>query len=503
MDHTRTSDQVNLTKVLVNLDLDAFSPCLIWKGTTFNRSQVIEAIRTISGFYTSLNFPEKARIILYLPDSPAFFVNFLGAILSGSIPVPLSTNKTLHELSNILDDAKPAALITNSDLMKNVLERIDIHNGCSILSTDHSLDNLPRIERLAQRYDSKKTHDNCAFLQYTSGSTGAAKAVMHSHISALAVCQSYAIGTLGMTKEDKVFSIAKMSFGYGLGNSLLFPFQIGATSILVEEKCNFEIIQSVLKIHRPTIFFGVPSLYVHILESIGDREKLDISSLRLCVSAGEALPPFIQKKWYDVLGVPIIDGLGSTELLHIAISNIPGNVVNGSIGRPIPSCKARVIDPLGKECAPNRQGVLEVSAPFKMLGYWANQSGALKTLDNEWINTGDVCKKDGNGHFWFCGRSNEIFKVKGLWVSPIEIENVLIKSNLVADALVSGRKDKNGLTEIVAKIVPTKWPKENNIAKSLIDFLKEHLSSYKLPKEFIFVQNLPITPNGKKDRIQI
>ncbi len=502
MDQTRNSeqvDQINLTKALIDLDLDTFSPCLIWNDTTFNRAQVIEAIRKISRFYTNLYFPDKGLVILYLPDSPALFVNFLGTILSGLIPVPLSTNMTSHELRTILNDAKPAALITNSDLMKNVLGKTNTTEGCTLLSTEHGLDNLPNIELLAHKSVSKKIHNDCAFLQYTSGSTGKPKAVMHSHVSAFAVYQSYALDTLGMTKEDKVFSAAKMSFGYGLGNSLLFPFQVGATSILVEEKCNFKIIQSVLRAHHPTIFFGVPSLYARILEFISDGNQLDMSNLRLCVSAGEVLPPSIQEKWHDVFGVPIIDGLGSTELLHIVISNTPNNITSGSIGQPIPGCKARVVDSSGKETAPNKQGILEVSAPYGMLGYWSSQS-TLNALGHEWISTGDICRKDDNGRFWFCGRSNEIFKVKGLWVSPIEIENTLMKNDLVADVVVSGQQNENRLTEIIATIVPSMWHRKNDIEKSLIIFLKEYLSPHKLPKKFKFVQNLPTTPNGKKNR---
>lgn len=496
----------NLARAFLQLDLASSSPAFIWKDGIVTRQQAAKACDTVAGYYRTLGFSRGSRVILLLPDSPAFVSHFLGSILAGLVPVPVSWKMTSKEIEVILNDSDADVVVSTPKSLSHLVNNCVGVQRQVLFQTALEVDSMPKCknpERLPSITRQSAGRMSCAFWQYTSGSTGRPKAVMHGHESAFAVCDAYARQTLGLTPKDRVFSIAKMSFGYGLGNSLLFPFQIGATSVLVAEDWTSEIIRHVLQAHHPTVLFGVPSFYARLLEEHQQRKLLDLTTLRFCVSAGEALPPSIQEAWQATFHLPIIDGLGSTELLHIVLSNRLEDVTIGSIGRPVPTCRARIVNESGAEVGTRVQGLLEVFAPFRMSGYWNEPTATGEILKDTWVRTGDVCRKDGQGRFWYCGRANEVFKVKGLWVSPIEVENVLLSNDLVAAAIVSGKRKKNGLAAVVATIVPSNWPAPTNLDDQLKVYLKTRLSAHKCPSYFKFVKELPMTPTGKKRRTRI
>jgi len=493
----------NLAKALLESDIPGSKPAFIWKDAVVTRQEVVKASGVIANYYGSLGVGLGSRVILLLPDSPAFVSHFLGSILAGLVPVPVSPRMTCNEIEVILDDSEAEVVVSTPSLLSQLASKYAGLERRALVQTGLEVSSIHRCENPNRRPSIKRRPAGqapCAFWQYTSGSTGQSKAVMHGHASAFAVCDAYARQTLGLTPKDRVFSIAKMSFGYGLGNSLLFPLQIGATSILMGEQCTPEIVQHVLRLHRPTVLFGVPSFYARLLEEHQQGNHFDLTALRFCVSAGEALPPSIQEAWQATFHRPIIDGLGSTELLHIVLSNRLTDITTGSLGRPVPTCKARIVNESGVEVGTAVQGLLEIRVPFRMNGYWNKPAENREILRDGWIRTSDVCLKDAEGQFWYCGRADEVFKVKGLWVSPIEVEDTLLLNDLVADAVVSGKRKKNGFVAVLATVVPSQWPAPANLADQLKNYVEARLSAHKCPSYFKFVRELRTTETGKKLR---
>lgn len=494
----------NLAKILFDLNVPGANPAFLWRETIISRQQVIDTSIKIADYYKTLGFISASRIILMLPDSPAFVFHFLGLILAKLVPVPVSPTVSINELNGIINDSEAYIIVTTPTCFQKIAANFPAVAKRVLVQTELEAKKLPSTAHLnlptLHDENSFFEPDSIAFWQYTSGSTGRPKAVLHYHTSALRACDAYARQTLGITQKDRIFSIAKMSFGYGLGNSLLFPFQIGATSILIDEFCITPVVQRVLRLHRPSILFGAPSFYARLLREYQSGTTFDLKSLKFCVSAGEALPPSVQELWQNYFHLPIIDGLGSTELLHVALSNKLSSITAGSLGRPIPTCKARLVNQNGHEVGEGLQGLLEIQAPFKMHGYWNKRKKSKKKSRGGWIRTEDICRKDTKGLYWYCGRANEIFKVKGLWISLIEIENSLLSNSNVADVVVAGRCNKDGLMTLVATVVPTKWPPSKKLDEQLKSYLKSRLSSHKCPSCFQFVRELPRTVTGKKLR---
>jgi benzoate-CoA ligase len=341
--------------------------------------------------------------------------------------------------------------------------------------------------------------DDTAFWLYTSGTTGSPKGVIHRHRDLEYTASSYGAQVLGIEASDVVYSGAKLFFAYGLGNALTFPLSVGATAVLTAARPSPAVVKSILQRHRPTVFCGVPTLYAMLL---GDRPLPPRDRLRVCISAGEALPEVILQRWRDATGLDILDGIGTTEMLHIFISNRPGDVRPGSSGRSVPGYRVRVIDDDGREAADDVIGDLEVCGGSAAAGYWKLPEQSNATFRDGWVRTGDKYLRRPTGHLVYCGRRDDLLKVGGIYVSPAEIENALLAHPAVAETAVIGAEDADRLIKPKAFVV-ARGETSQALADALIAHVRSQLADYKRPRWIEFVDELPKTATGKIQRYKL
>jgi benzoate-CoA ligase len=342
--------------------------------------------------------------------------------------------------------------------------------------------------------------DDACFWLYSSGSTGRPKGAIHVHASLLKTAELYGQGALGINAEDRIYSAAKLFFAYGLGNALTFPFAVGATSILFAGRPKPPEVNRILREQRPTVFFGVPTLFSSLLAS-PDLPRRGEHALRLCASAGEALPEPVARAWTERTGIEIFDGIGSTEMLHCFVANRPGAVRYGTSGVPVPGYRVRLVDDDGREVAPGEIGELQVSGPTTAAGYWNNRAKTRATFLGEWMRTGDKYRQDGDGYLIHCGRSDDMMNVNGQWVSPMEVESALIAHDAVLEAAVVATTDENGLVKPKAFIVLKDGLHGSEaMRQQLQDFVRTRLAPYKYPRYIEFMSELPKTATGKLQR---
>jgi len=445
------------------------------------------------------------RIALLLYDSPAFIAGFLATVSVGAICVPINTFLHAHDVAFILSDSGARLLIIESELEDKVNLSAESGNGRVILKVDsrarNSVDDKhANTERPAR---AETTRESPAFLLYTSGSTGAPKGVLHSHGSIPFTVESYAANVLRLTSEDRVFSSSRMFFAYGLGNSLSFPLAAGATVLLEAERMGAERLARFIQDRKPTVFFGVPAVYLSLLDYRLSGGRVDLSSVRLCVSAGEALPAKIFDDWHHEFGLTILDGIGSTEMLHIFISNREGNSRAGSSGTVVDGYEARLVDDDGGEVGENELGNLWVLGGSATPGYWNLPELTEQTIKDGWVRTGDVYRRDQDGFFFHLGRSDDCFKVRGLWVSPIEVESVLISYEAVSEAAVVSAVDDSGLATARAYVVIRQGERSESLKEEIRRFAGSRLPQYKVPSQIEFIEEMPRTSTGKVQRYKL
>jgi benzoate-CoA ligase len=346
--------------------------------------------------------------------------------------------------------------------------------------------------------------DEPCFWLYSSGSTGAPKGTVHVHSSLILTAELYARPTLGIDENDVVFSAAKLFFAYGLGNGLSFPMSVGATTILMAERPTPVSVCERLRKFQPTIFYGVPTLFAALLSS-DEMPGSDEVSLRLCVSAGEALPAELSKRWKAHFEVEIYDGIGSTEMLHIFLSNGPKSLRYGTTGKPVPGYRVRLVDDEGNPITePNETGELQICGPTAATGYWGNRVKTRHTFIGEWTRSGDKYSMDDEGYYIYAGRSDDMLKVSGIYVSPIEVESTLVMHEAVLEAAVIGKEDKDKLVKPAAFIIlKPGYEGDEQMAATLKDHVKSSLAPYKYPRWFRFVDDLPKTATGKIQRFKL
>jgi benzoate-CoA ligase family protein len=456
---------------------------------------------------TRLGLRPGERMLMVVKDCPFFFYLFWGAIKTGIVPVPVNTLLRHESYSFMIDDSGAAAIAYSPEFVGGIETGIAgaTHPPRQVLRTDGEGPSLatllaqcePQFEAVAAT-----AADDCFWL-YSSGSTGPPKAAVHRHRDMVVTSQRYGVETLGIGPDDVCYSEAKLFFAYGLGNNMTFPLWVGATAVLNEDRPGPATSYALIERFRPTLYFGVPTLYAAYLQHFA-KEKPVLSSVRLCVSAGEALPAEILRRWHEETGIWILDGIGSTEALHIFISNTLHDVQPGSSGRIVHGYHARIRNEKGGEASVDESGRLFISGDSTARCYWNNAERTAATMVDGWLDTGDTYRRDAEGYFYYCGRSDDMLKVGGIWCSPFEIESKLIEHPAVVDAAVVGRADKDELIKPEAFVV-IKHGREGNdaLASELLGLCKSGLAPYKYPRWINFVAELPKTATGKIQRFRL
>ncbi|MEB3100168.1 benzoate-CoA ligase family protein [Ferviditalea candida] len=476
--------------------------------------QLQDQVNRVGNALRQLGVEMESRVLLACYDSPEFIASFFGAIKIGAIPIPVNTTMTPSDFEYFLNNSRAKVVITNEDLwnkINHLRERFVFLKHVIVIF--ENANNIPGLisyrewtgNASAQLETAITNHNDAAFWLYSSGSTGNPKGVIHLQRDMEAAYNAYAKKVLKISENDITFSASKLFFAYGMGNGMYFPLGAGASTVLVPDRCTPELVMETIEKYRPTIFFGVPTLYgalIDLAERTGN--PYDLSSLRICVSAGESLPAPYSEKWRKLFGVDILDGIGSTEALHIFISNRIGDIREGSTGKVVPGYEAKIVNEMGVALPPNETGDLIIKGDSIAHGYWNLHEENKRKFIGEWLQTGDKYYMDDDGYFWYCGRSDDMMKVGGIWVSPIEIENALIKHEVVLEAAVVGVMTENNLMTPKAYVVL----KENVIAsdglkRELQAFLKQELAPYKYPRLIEFLDELPKTTTGKIQRFRL
>jgi benzoate-CoA ligase len=476
---------------------------------TYSYAELARRVDRFGVLLRRLGIGREQRILLCLHDGIDFPMAFLGAIKAGIVPVAVNTQLGADDFAFMLADSRARLVVVSAPvlaMMKAALAGLPEPKPAILVSGEtagmHAL--AAALADLPAAGESVGTHpDEPCFWLYSSGSTGRPKGTVHRHHSLVATAEQYAIPVLGIAESDVVFSAAKLFFAYGLGNSLTFPLAVGATSILTAQWPTPAAVCRILRERRPTIFCGVPALYNALLASpeLPQREQL---ALRRCVSAGEALPQEIGRRWSARTGVDILDGIGSTEMLHIFMSNRPGAVRYGTTGRPVPGYDVRIVDEAGRPVPRGEIGDLLVDGPTSALGYWNNHERSRSTFRGAWTRTGDKYYEDEDGAFVYCGRSDDMLKVNGMWVSPAEVEAALVEHPSVLEAAVVGMPDADGLVKPKAFVVANPgFAAGDELAGVLASHARDRLAPFKCPRSFAFLDELPKTATGKIQRFKL
>jgi len=462
-----------------------------------------ERVNRFANLLRARDVSSGQRVLLCLDDSVDFPVCFLGALRAGVIPVPLNTLLTAKDYAYIVADSEATGIVVSAPLAA-IWARVLEAAPALALWVAGGTDRQTSLARALQQSTTVELtaptrRDDIAFWLYTSGTTGNPKGVMHRHGDLEFTATSYARHILEIARDDVVFSAAKLFFAYGLGNALTFPMSVGATAVLRAGRPAPALIKTVFEQHRPTIFGGVPTLYAMLLASstLPPRDRL-----RLCISAGEALPEIILQRWRDVMGMDILDGIGTTEMLHIFISNRIGQVAAGSSGRCVPGYRVRLVGDDGAPAGDGEIGNLEVRGASAAVGYWKLPELSRATFGSGWVRTGDKCLRRPSGELVYHGRRDDLLKVGGIYVSPLEVENALLAHPAVVEAAVVGAPDSDRLTKpkafVVVKIEPSA-----QLAEELIMHVRLRLADYKRPRWVEFVDELPKTATGKIQRFKL
>jgi len=474
--------------------------------------------RRFAGALEQAGFRREERVLLCALDTIDFPTVFLGCLLAGVVPVAVNTLLTADDYAYMLEHSGARAVVVSAALLPMMRAAIDkagvtpdVITAAPYVdqsvegSADSSVTSVAAMAAgaapLAQ--SAATGPDDMAFWLYSSGSTGRPKGTVHTHGNLFHTADLYARRVLGIRESDVVFSAAKLFFAYGLGNALTFPLSVGATTVLMAERPTPQAVFRRLTTHRPTVFCGVPTLFAGMLASPDLPPRADVA-MRVCTSAGEALPQDIGDRFFAHFGCDILDGIGSTEMLHIFLSNRPGEVRYGTTGRPVPGYELKLLDEHGEPCAPGEVGDLYIKGPSAALMYWCNREKSRDTFVGAWTRSGDKYVCDADGYFTYAGRSDDMLKVGGIYVSPFEVEAALAQHPAVLEAAVIGVADADELIKPKAFVVlrpGQQW--HDGMAAELQAFVKTKLAPYKYPRQIECVDELPKTATGKIQRFRL
>jgi benzoate-CoA ligase family protein len=494
--------------------------------------QLWESVNRFGNGLRQLGVRIEERVFLLLLDTPEFAISFFGAIKIGAVPVPVNTLLKTSDYHYILNNSRARVAIVSEALYPQMqgweklrhLQHVIVVGAAPPAALDKLTQSFADlVERNSPLLEAEPTSkDDAAFWLYSSGSTGFPKACVHLQHDMVVCAERYAKGILGMTESDRCFSVAKLFFAYGLGNALYFPLAVGATSILWPGPPRPQHVFEIIERYRPSLFFSVPSNYAALLayepgrihvgtealvrpvERSSTSREFDLSSIRYGISAGEALPAALFHRFKERFGVEILDAIGSTEVLHMFIANRPGVVRPGSSGQIIPGYEAKIVDENNEPAKPGDIGNLLIKSDSTCSHYWNQHEKSKSTIEGHWIRTGDKYYQDTEGYFWYAGRSDDMLKCSGVWVSPIEIEGVLIEHPAVQEAAVIGREDDDELLKPAAYVLLKNGAAATaDLARELQEFVVSRLPVFKRPRWVEFVDELPKTATGKLQRYKL
>ncbi|MEY3611470.1 MAG: Benzoate--CoA ligase, partial [Pseudomonadota bacterium] len=477
---------------------------------TLTYGELTEQIRRFAGGLQALGLKREERVLLLMQDSSDWVVAFLGALYAGVVPVAVNTLLTAEDYAFMLSNSRAqAALVSGTllpalqaamDLVKTKVQHVVVSRPTAPLSqgqfnmADFVAQNPPVLP-------AQTLADEPAFWLYSSGSTGKPKGTVHSQGNLYWTAELYGKGILALQESDTVFSAAKLFFAYGLGNALTFPLSVGASVVLMAERPTPQATFKRMVDHQPTVFYGAPTGYGGMLASPDLPAKKQVA-LRLCSSAGEALPRDIGERWTAHFGCEIIDGIGSTEMLHVFLSNRPGDVRYGTTGKAVPGYEVQLRGEDGSVVTGHNEiGDLYIQGPSAALMYWNNREKTRDTFQGVWTKSGDKYTRDPDGYYTYAGRNDDMLKVSGIYVSPFEVEATLVQHPAILEAAVIGKEDADGLTKTKAFIVLK--PGQSLTQEEVKAFVKERLAPYKYPRFIEFVAELPKTATGKIQRFRL
>ncbi|GCL73538.1 benzoate-CoA ligase family protein [Paenibacillus naphthalenovorans] len=477
-------------------------------------SQLQEFVNRAGNGLKELSVEMENRVLLICHDTPEMIAAFYGAVKIGAVPIPVNTIMAPADYEYFLNNSRAKAVVVHEDIWHKIRHLRDrfiylrhvivIHD--SAIKEAGVIDYHEWIQAASPQLEVALTDPgDSAFWLYSSGSTGKPKGVIHLQHDMEWAYNTYAKQILQIRGDDITFSASKLFFAYGLGNGMYFPLGAGASTVLLRERPKPETVLETIEKYKPTIFFGVPTLYGSMIDLVERSGKTyDLSSLRLCVSAGEALPAQFIRKWKLLFGVDILDGIGSTEALHIFISNRVGDIREGSTGKIVPGYEAKIVNEMGEALPPNETGDLLIKGDSIASAYWNLHEENKNKFYGEWFQTGDKYYMDEEGYFWYCGRSDDMIKVGGIWVSPIEVENALIRHDAVLEVAVVGAKLDSNLVQPKAYVVLKEGvAPSDSLMNDMKDFLKKELAPYKYPRIIEFIDELPKTASGKIQRFKL
>jgi benzoate-CoA ligase family protein len=479
-------------------------------GQRLTYSQIAEQVNRAGNALRELGVQEEQRVLLLLPDCPEFAAAYFGAMKIGAVAVPTSTALRSADYTYFLTESRAKVLIVHSSLYPEVAPVLAEQRYlrsvivCGANQHGHISWEEWLASSSAELDPAPTSKDDVAFWLWTSGSTGRPKAAVHLHHDWVYCCEYYGRGVLDIGHDDVAFSSSKLFHAYGLGNGLMFPFHAGAGTVLYPGKPQAKAILETAQATRPSLLFSVPTLYAAMLAEIEQGNRYDLSTVRLAVSAAEPLPAEIFRRWKDRFGIEILDGIGSTEALHIYLSARAGRVRPGSTGQAVPGYELRILDENGEQVPPGVIGDLHVSGGSIAPCYWNRSDLSAERMRGKWFFTGDKYTVDADGYFWYAGRSDDLFRVSGQWVSPHEVESALIEHACVLEAAVIAYEEETKLhTPKAFVVLKQSVATSPDLVRELQDFVKQRITPYKYPRRIEFVEELPKTAAGKLLRYKL
>lgn len=494
-----------------NLVTRADKVALLSVDRTLTFREVAHEVNQVGNALKRLDVRPGEVVAILAPDSAEWVTTFFGVMKIGAIAVGLNTLLRSHDYRSLLHDSRSRVLVVHENLVALIEDIADdlpylahiIVIGAGFTSQHRTFQHWIASE--STELATTPTHrDDFCTLNYSSGTTGESKGILHAHKDYPLLAQMWAVDVLGLREDDRTFAVAKLFFTFGTGGNLMFPWSVGASCVLFggsprDPRHILEMVQR----FRPTIFYNAPTGYATAL-ALDAFAGFDISSLRLCVSAGEALPATIWQMWKARTGLDIIDGIGSTEVLHIFISNRPGDIRPGSSGKPVPGFAVRIVDEQDNPVPQGETGNLLVSGPTTALFYLHDYDKSRKTFRGEWLFTGDKYVVDEDGYYWHAGRADDMLKVGGIWVSPVEVEATLLQHAAVQECAVVGKPDQSNLIKPHAFVsLRLGYTPSDGLAEELITYCRTQMAEYKRPRWISFVNELPKTATGKVQRFKL